>query len=187
MEFKSFPGLFQLKSEFLHIYKYPTQQPIALGPCFHLWPILYYCYFWIMLGSVRASQVALVVKNPLGNASRCKKHKFDPWVGTIPWRRAWQPTPVSLPGESQGRRSLVGCLCGVEQSRTRLKLLSSSSSSIIIKNKGVFIVSLTTPTFTSPESYSFFTQLLQRDQILNILYLLYILWKQRNNTKKLGD
>ena len=25
------------------------------------------------------------------------------------WRRKWQPTPVSLPGESQGRRSLVGC------------------------------------------------------------------------------
>ena len=26
----------------------------------------------------------------------------------IPWRRAWQPTPVSLPGESHGQRSLVG-------------------------------------------------------------------------------
>ena len=26
-----------------------------------------------------------------------------------PWRRAWQPTPVFLPGESQGRGSLVGC------------------------------------------------------------------------------
>ena len=24
---------------------------------------------------------------------------FDPWVGKIPWRRAWQPTPVFLPGE----------------------------------------------------------------------------------------
>ena len=27
----------------------------------------------------------------------------------MPWRRKWQPTPVSLPGESQGRGSLVGC------------------------------------------------------------------------------
>ena len=27
----------------------------------------------------------------------------------MPWRRKWQPTPVFLPGESQGRRSLVGC------------------------------------------------------------------------------
>ena len=30
------------------------------------------------------------------------------WVRKIPWRRAWQPTPVTLPGESQGQRSLVG-------------------------------------------------------------------------------
>ena len=33
---------------------------------------------------------------------------FDPWVGKIPWRRKWQPTPVLLPGESYGGRSLVG-------------------------------------------------------------------------------
>ena len=32
----------------------------------------------------------------------------DPWVGKIPGRRKWQPTPVVLPGESHGRRSLVG-------------------------------------------------------------------------------
>ena len=41
------------------------------------------------------------------------------------WRRKWQPTPVFLPGESQAWVSLVGC-CGVSQSRTRLKRLSSS-------------------------------------------------------------
>ena len=44
------------------------------------------------------------------------------------WRRKWQPTPVFLPGESQGQGSLVGCRYGVTQSRTRLKRLSSSSS-----------------------------------------------------------
>ena len=44
------------------------------------------------------------------------------------WRSKWQPTPVLLPGESQGRRSLVGCHLWVAQSRTRLKCLSSSSS-----------------------------------------------------------
>ena len=33
---------------------------------------------------------------------------FNPWVGKIPQRRAWQPTPVFLPGESHGQRSLVG-------------------------------------------------------------------------------
>ena len=33
---------------------------------------------------------------------------FNPWVGKIPWRRKWQPTPVFLPGEFHGQRSLVG-------------------------------------------------------------------------------
>ena len=46
------------------------------------------------------------------------------------WRRKWQPTPVFLPGESQGWRSLVGCRLWVAQGRTRLKPLSSSSSVI---------------------------------------------------------
>jgi len=41
-------------------------------------------------------------------ACQCKRHGFDPWVGKIPWRKEWQPTPVFLPGESHGQRSLVG-------------------------------------------------------------------------------
>ena len=45
------------------------------------------------------------------------------------WRRKWQPTPVFLPGESQGWASLVGCRLRVTQSWTRLKRLSSSSCS----------------------------------------------------------
>ena len=39
---------------------------------------------------------------------RHKRHEFNPWVRMIPWRRAWQSTPVFLPGESHGQRSLVG-------------------------------------------------------------------------------
>ena len=46
------------------------------------------------------------------------------------WRRKWQPTPVFLPGESQGWQSLVGfAISGVAQGQTRLKRLGSSSSS----------------------------------------------------------
>ena len=48
------------------------------------------------------------IKEP---ACQCRGHKrlgFDPWVGKIPWRRKWQPTPVFLPGEFHGQRSLVG-------------------------------------------------------------------------------
>ena len=33
---------------------------------------------------------------------------FNPWVGKIPWRRAWQPTAVFLPEESHGQRSMAG-------------------------------------------------------------------------------
>ena len=50
-----------------------------------------------------------MVKNSPANAdSRQKRHVFDPWVGKIPWRRTWQPTPVFLPGESHEQGSLVG-------------------------------------------------------------------------------
>ena len=39
---------------------------------------------------------------------RCKRWGFDPWVRKMPWRRAWQPTPLFSPGESHGHRSLLG-------------------------------------------------------------------------------
>ena len=51
------------------------------------------CLFW-------PSQVALGGKEPACPCRRHKRYGFDPWVGKIPWRRAWQPTSVSLPGES---------------------------------------------------------------------------------------
>ena len=45
------------------------------------------------------------------------------------WRRKWQPTPVFLPGESRDRGAWWAAVSGVAQSWTRLKRLSSSSSS----------------------------------------------------------
>ena len=38
----------------------------------------------------------------------CRRPGLDPWVRKIPWRRKWQPTPVFLPGDSHGQRSLAG-------------------------------------------------------------------------------
>jgi len=55
-----------------------------------------------------------VIRNPLvvqmvKNLLQCRRLGFDPWIGMIPWRRKWQPTPVFLPGgEFQGPRSLAG-------------------------------------------------------------------------------
>ena len=39
---------------------------------------------------------------------QCRRHRFDPWVGKILWRRKWQPIPILLPGKFHGWRSLVG-------------------------------------------------------------------------------
>ena len=42
------------------------------------------------------------------SACQCRRPRFDPWVGKIPWRREWQLTPVLLPGEFHGQRNLAG-------------------------------------------------------------------------------
>ena len=47
-------------------------------------------------------------KEPVCQSRRYKRRGFHPWVGNIPWRKAWQPTPVFLPRESQRQRILVG-------------------------------------------------------------------------------
>ena len=100
-------------------------------PCASLWsdplptpdfwqPLIYFLSLYFsqypvdgVLQDVRASQLALVVKSPPANARDPKDVGsicgFDPWVGKIPWSRKWQPTPVFLPGECHGQRSLVGC------------------------------------------------------------------------------
>ena len=41
-------------------------------------------------------------KEPVRQCRRHKRHGFHPWVWKIPWRRAWQPTPVLFPGDSYG-------------------------------------------------------------------------------------
>ena len=47
-------------------------------------------------------------KEPACQCRSRKRGAFDPWVGKTPWRRAWQQTPVFLPGEFHAQRSLVG-------------------------------------------------------------------------------
>ena len=63
-----------------------------------------------------ASQMELVVKNPTADVGDIEC-EFNPWVGKIPWRRAWQPAVVFLPGESHGQRSLAGYSLRVTKSR----------------------------------------------------------------------
>ena len=64
----------------------------------YLYLVLLNIYFGIYIGSY-------------GNSALCSlgdQGLFDPCVMKIPWRRKWQPTPVFLPGEFHGQRSLVG-------------------------------------------------------------------------------
>ena len=55
------------------------------------------------------------------SSCQCRRPGFNPWVRKIPWRRKWQPTPVFLPGESPGQRSLVG-YSSWGRKRVRLRL-----------------------------------------------------------------
>ena len=63
------------------------------------------CRKLLVLG---ASQVALVVKNPPPTAGDVRNTGSIPRLGRSPGEGAWQPTPVLLPGESHGQRSLAG-------------------------------------------------------------------------------
>ena len=47
-------------------------------------------------------------KEPTCQCRRHKRHRFNPWVRKISWRRKWQSTTIFLPGESHGQRSLMG-------------------------------------------------------------------------------
>ena len=61
------------------------------------------------------SRVAPVIKNLPTNAGDMR-HGFSPWDSEIPWRKKWQPTPVLLPGEFHGQRTLA--VLRVAKSRT---------------------------------------------------------------------
>ena len=76
---------------------------------FHFLPLIFagmalYKHIW----SHRGFPHGTGGKEPACQCKRCKRHGFDPWVRKIPCRRAWQPTPVFLAGESHEQRSLVG-------------------------------------------------------------------------------
>ena len=68
---------------------------------------------WLSCLRFHCEEEAGIEFGPLGKepSSQCSRHKrrgFDPWFGKMPQRRAWEPTPVLLPGESHGQKSLGG-------------------------------------------------------------------------------
>ena len=90
----------------------PTRTKMACETSLYIWS-----YIW-------ASLVAQWYRICLQCRS-CGRRRFDPWVGKIPQRRAWQSTPVFLPGESHGQRSLAGyTVHRLTKSQSWLKWLS---------------------------------------------------------------
>ena len=61
--------------------------------------------------------------------------RFDPWVGKIPWRRKWQPTPVFVPGKSHGQRNLAGySLWGHKELDTTERLNTYTRNKVIFQH-----------------------------------------------------
>ena len=72
------------------------------------------------------------VKNLPAMQKMPKRSRFDPWFGKFPWRRRWQPTPVFLPGEFHGQRSLVTySLRGCKESDTTEQLSAHKPSGVM--------------------------------------------------------
>ena len=64
-------------------------------------------------------------KEPACQYRRCNRQGFDPWVGKIPWRRAWQPTPIFLLENLMDRGAWWAIIHRVAKGRTWLKQLST--------------------------------------------------------------
>ena len=71
-----------------------------------------------------------MVKDPSANVGDIGDMGSISGSGKIPWRRAWQPTPVFLPGESHGQRSLEATAHGVAKSQKQLKWMSTEHSRV---------------------------------------------------------
>ena len=99
---------------------------------------------------------------PICQCRRCKRWGFNLWVWKIPWRRVWQPTPVCLPGESHGQRSLAdfslwGCKELDTTERLSMHILYYQSLLILIKNCYYYYYSL-----HNTEGFYFFFLFLSR-------------------------
>ena len=67
---------------------------------------------------------------------RCKRLGFDPWVGKIPQRRKWQPTPIFLRGKSHGQRSLEGYSPWCWKESYMTELLNTKPQLLVAKDIG---------------------------------------------------
>ena len=106
---------------------------------------------------------------------QCRRHKrwgFDPWVRKIPWRRTWQPTPVFLPGESHGQRSLAGYSPQEAKSGTQLKQLCTH----VIGSRVSFLIHYANFCLLNWEFNPFTLKFVKEDLYLLFTCFLYFLY-----------
>ena len=86
---------------------------------------------------------------------QCKRHGrhgFNPWIRKILWRKQWQPTPVVLPGEFHGKRSLGGFIQSMGSQRVRHSWVTERAHTLSHNSGGqgmYLIMSLILPTKVS--------------------------------------
>ena len=74
---------------------------------------------------------------------QCRRHRFNPGVGKISWRRKWQLASAYLPGESHGHRSLAGYSpWGWKELDTTVSLTSNNNSNNNNNNSVILFESL---------------------------------------------
>ena len=97
--------LSDVQIESLSLVNPPAHWLFPLSPLFWYWAGEWRLCFWFQLLCFPGGA------SDKESACQCRRHKryrFEPWVRKIPWRRKWQPTPVFLPVEFHGQRSLAG-------------------------------------------------------------------------------
>ena len=92
-------------------------------------------YIWLHLMCSKWASWWRSGKEATCQCRRFRRPGFNPWVGKIPWRRKWQPTPVFLPGKSYGQRSLVG-YCPVDGRRVGLDWVTEQACTMYSKYIG---------------------------------------------------
>ena len=96
----------------------------------------------------------------LSGKESCQHRKcgFNPWVGKIPWRRKWQPTPVVLPRKSRGQRSLAGYRPRGHKSGKRDLATNNTTSSCRRHSPREFSTSSLSSDLLSPSPTFYFTE-----------------------------
>ena len=99
------------------VHSLPLCHSLVILTAFLTFALLLYLLWWSTVQWVHLDHC----KESACQRWRCKRHRFNLWVGKIPWRKKWQPTPVFLLRKSHGQWSLVGYNpWGCKRVKTRL-------------------------------------------------------------------